>query len=98
MFSYKEQPTFNSSLSRLIDNIYRECSQKMITENYVNILVPFYQVLNYGIFGSFSWHSMLYLLHLIMLFYIYNKKQENIDENYVSIYGIFHQFSHYSLQ
>ena len=55
---------------------------------YNGILYPLYLFIDYSIFGTYSRHSMLYLLKHNMIF-INNKHQENIYNKYIRIYGDF---------
>ena len=58
----------------------------MITNNCVKILVIYNPFNAYGISGSNIQHSMLDLLKYDSVL-IYNEHQENIANNYVSIFG-----------
>ena len=49
----------------------------MTANNYVIILVLYYVIIGYGIFGIYIRHSVLYLIAENMIV-IYNEHQENI--------------------
>ena len=70
---------------------------KNISNNCVRILVFYYLLMNYDIFGSHSRHQMLALIKENMIC-IYNKNLENIAKKYVTTSDVFQQFSIYSLQ
>ena len=52
MFSKKEQPELSVILYQLLNDIYIQVSQQPIVNKYGSILVPIYQFVYHGIFGS----------------------------------------------
>ena len=58
-------------------NILFKIFTRMIANNYAKILVYYYLVIDYVIFGSYSRHSMLVFLKYNKIL-IYNKHQGNM--------------------
>ena len=59
MLSKEEQPTCNVSLSWEHGDFYIHVWPRLISENYVGILVIYYPLIYYGIFDGSRLHLML---------------------------------------
>ena len=71
MLSNKEQPILNVIYPWQQEYIYIKVLPTMIAEDCISILVLYYLLLEYGIFGNYSWHSMWDFIKDNMIF-IYN--------------------------
>ena len=69
----------------------------LIDNNYARIFVLYYLFIDHGIFGSYIQNSMLYFLKYNSAL-IYKEQKENTSNNYLSIFGNFHYFSHCIIQ
>ena len=69
----------------------------MITSYYVSIMFIYNTFNYYGLFGCNRRHSML-VFHNYNIILIWKGHQENIANNYVSIFDHLQQFSHFCLK